>query len=113
MPQNRLRLDLYASHQVDTLLRSIRAAAIVQYFAPYSKVSMVAMATAFNTTVEKLEAELLKLITAEKLHARIDSHLKVLHARTTDKRAETYRAALDMGRDYIVDMKVGLADRCC
>ena len=40
------------------------------------------------------------------LQARIDSHMKVLIARRSDKRAKAYQNALSTGAEYIRDIKV-------
>lgn len=46
------------------------------------------------------------LITVVVVQARIDSHMKVLIARRSDKRAKAYHDALSTGAEYIRDIKV-------
>ena len=50
---------------------------LFQYFSPYLSADMGKMAVAFNTTVLKLEDELMQLILDGQINARIDSHSKV------------------------------------
>jgi COP9 signalosome complex subunit 1 len=52
---------------------------MIQYCVPYSIIDMHRMASAFNTTTEKLESELIRLIGHKgRIRARIDSHEKVM-----------------------------------
>ena len=48
-----------------------------QYFSPYLSADMSKMAVSFNTTVLRLEDELMQLILDGQINARIDSHSKV------------------------------------
>ena len=50
---------------------------LFQYFSPYLSADMSKMAIAFNTTVLRLEDELMQLILDGQINARIDSHSKV------------------------------------
>ena len=50
---------------------------LFQYFSPYLSADMSKMAVSFNTTVLKLEDELMQLILDGQINARIDSHSKV------------------------------------
>lgn len=100
-----LKLDMFLRDHVDTLYARIRSAAIVQYFTPYSTVSLVTMADSFHTTVDDLERELAALIMADRLAARIDSHKKVLHTRHANERISTYEGALEAGKGMLSHMK--------
>lgn len=44
-----------------------------------------------------LERELAELVAAKQVHARIDSHAKVLYARLADPRSATFANALRIG----------------
>lgn len=57
--------------------QSILSCCFSQYFSPYLSADMSKMAIAFNTTVLKLEDELMQLILDGQINARIDSHSKV------------------------------------
>lgn len=96
--KNTLYLDMYLAPHVDRLYRAIRNKALVQYFEPYSSASMQKMATAFNTTVEDLEKEVINLIYDGHIKARIDSYRKILFAKNTDPRSQTFERAMKMGR---------------
>ena len=61
---------MFAAEHVHKLFASVRAAAMVQYFTPYSTVRMSVMAEAFNTSVERLETELAELISSDHLSVR-------------------------------------------
>lgn len=100
-----LKLDLWLSRHVEALYDQIRTAAILQYFAPYSKVSMVAMAESFRTSVDELEAELARLIMSDQLQARIDSQNKLLQTRRTDERVATFQRAFEVGAQFTQDIK--------
>jgi len=100
-----LLLDLHLHDHVDSLLEAIHSKALVQYFSPYVRVNMVAMADAFYFQVDQLERELAKLIGSGQIEARIDSHNKVLYARHDDQRSATFTKALRMGDEYMRDTK--------
>jgi len=63
------------------------------------------MAEAFNTTVPSLEKELSRLIMEKQISARIDSHNKILYARSADQRTATFEKTLATGEDYVVNTK--------
>lgn len=73
-----LLLDMYLAPHVENLYSEIRKRALKQYFKPYTSASMHKMSEAFNTTISKLEDELMKLILDGHINARIDSQLKVI-----------------------------------
>jgi len=95
-----LLLDLHLHDHVASLYQKIRSKAIVQYFSPFISVDLNTMAVAFNTDVLGLEKELSGLIMEGSIEARIDSHNKILFARTTNQRSSTFERALKMGDDY-------------
>ena len=96
--KNVLLLDMYLAPHVERLYRAIRNKALVQYFEPYSSASMQKMASAFNTTVEDLEKEVITLIYEGHIKARIDSYRKILIANTADPRSLTFDRAIKMGK---------------
>lgn len=96
--KNTLLLDMYLSPHVERLYKAIRSKALVQYFEPYSSASMQQMATAFNTTVDDLEREVINLIYDGHIKARIDSHRKILFAKNTDPRTQAFEKAISMGK---------------
>ena len=61
------------------------------------------MATVFNTSVEQLEKDIAKLIVDKQIKAKIDSHNKILYARVTDQRNNSYQTVVEMGDNFIRD----------
>ena len=101
----RLDVDIHARQHAGRLLSTIRERALAQYFEPYLSVDMRRMAEAFNCAVPELELELVQLIGQGRLAARIDSDLKVLHARTTNQRTATFTRALEVGEAFEMHVK--------
>jgi len=103
-----LELDIHLYDHVEGLYQKIRSKALVQYFSPFISVDLNAMAQAFNTDVASLEKELAGLIMEGSIQARIDSHSKILFARTTNERSNTFEKALRMGDEYQRNTKAAL-----
>ncbi|KAI8913549.1 signalosome subunit 1 [Gorgonomyces haynaldii] len=103
-----LLLDMYLNELVDIIFQFIKKRAIVQYFGPYESVEMTKMAHAFNMTLEQLETYLLQLITENQIKARIDSHKKVLVAKQTNPRKESFKKALQVLEDFEDQYKIVL-----
>ncbi|XP_043215295.1 COP9 signalosome complex subunit 1-like [Amphibalanus amphitrite] len=96
-----LLLDLHLSRYVRQLYAMIRNRGLVQYFSPYASADLRKMAAAFNTTVPELENELMGLILDGQIQARIDSHNKILYAKSVDQRSQTFERSLAVGKEYI------------
>ena len=93
-------LDLYLQRHVPELYYAVRSKSIVQYFIPFSCVTLDAMASAFGTTEDSIEDELVDMIERGNLEARIDTQNRVLTAKTTDARSAVHRGALEMAKNY-------------
>ncbi len=93
-------LDMYLAPHLTALYSKIRNRALIQYFSPYLSADLRLMATAFNTSLHDLENELMKLILDGQIKARIDSHNKILYAKDSDQRLETFEKSLAMGREW-------------
>jgi len=93
-------LDIFLHEHVESLYRSIREKALVQYFSPFISVDLQEMAKAFNTNVAGLEKELSKLIMEGSIQARIDSHNMRLYARQTEQRNATFEKTIQTGVDF-------------
>merc|ERR1719245_1139574 len=78
MPE--LQLDFYLGPVLKDLLTAIRAAALVQYFQPFSSMDLHRMAKDFGFTVPEIEEELYQAILKKRIKARIDLADHVLHA---------------------------------
>lgn len=96
--ENSLILGMYLAAHVERLYQAIRSKALVQYFQPYSTAKMTKMAQAFNTSFEELEREIIPLIQEGHLNARIDSVNKILFAKRTDPRIQTFERAIEFGK---------------
>lgn len=70
-------LDIHLSRHVEELFSKIRSKCIVQYFLPFSCVTLENMNAAFAKPDESLEAELIKMIKDGVLQARINTIDKV------------------------------------
>ena len=67
--------------------------------------SLSAMSTAFNVELVQLERTLAELIQEGKIAARIDSQKKILHARHSDQRNDTFADAVALGNKYASDVR--------
>ena len=90
------------------LKNEIRSRVILQYFRPYSSVSLKVMADALAITVDNLETECARLINEKKLLARIDSQQKLLRSKETDQRTVTYQKVMDTGDLFVKNMHTQL-----
>jgi COP9 signalosome complex subunit 1 len=98
-----LDIDIYFSPHVDTIIEQINYKAITQYFSAFISVKLPVMASALNITVEKLEKDAATLIEKGKLNAKIDSHLKVLHAKSSNQRRQAFEDAINSGEEFIAE----------
>ncbi|VVC44835.1 Winged helix-turn-helix DNA-binding domain,26S proteasome regulatory subunit Rpn7/COP9 signalosome [Cinara cedri] len=101
-----LLLDMFIGSHIKQLYSNIRSKAMIQYFTPYDSADMRKMALCFNTSLPDLEDELMKLIIDGHIKARIDSINKILFAKHTDKRVETFQKALCMAEQYSKQMHI-------
>jgi len=75
--QARYLLDVHLSHQVGNLMNLIRSRAIVQYLEPFETARIARMAEAFGFSEQRMERDVVALIGAGDLKARIDGRDKV------------------------------------
>ncbi len=91
-------LDLHLQRHLVKLYGRIRTKSIVQYFAPFSHVTLDSMARTFarkDRSDQPIEDELVPLIASGTLKAKIDLEHRVLVADEVDLRAEVHREALE------------------
>ncbi|KAL8944198.1 MAG: hypothetical protein Q9216_000622 [Gyalolechia sp. 2 TL-2023] len=93
-------LDIYLQPHLSELYFQIRSKAIQQYFIPFSCVTMVALAAAFDADEQTIEHELTSMIKRGNLDARIDLVDRVLLAKTVDPRTKVHEHALKMAKAY-------------
>jgi len=89
-------LDIYLQNHVKDIYSQIRRKSVVAYFRPFSRVELSVMAEAFSTTSEELEEDLVEMIRAGFLDARVDLVERVLVATKEDQRAKVHERALKM-----------------
>lgn len=70
-------LDLHLQGHVRRIYQAIRSKSIVQYFIPFSTVTMANMASVFATAEDAMETELVDMIKRDDLPARIDTQHRV------------------------------------
>lgn len=75
--KNDYLLDIHLQKHVEEIYDLIRSKSIVQYFVPFSTVTLKAMCEAFATPEEAMERELVGMIESGKLEARIDTQNRV------------------------------------
>ncbi|OBZ90701.1 COP9 signalosome complex subunit 1 [Choanephora cucurbitarum] len=99
--QQSLRLDVYLASHLAKLTQLVREKAMIQYCLPYSMIDMRKMAKAFDVSLEELENELVHLIgKKDKIHARIDSHQKILCTKKQERRVKAFEQSLLAGDEF-------------
>lgn len=112
--RNDYLLDLFLSKHVNRLYQMIRSKSIVQYFVPFSSVTLSALAAAFprpgsaNTTPELMEEELVDMIQRGLLNARIDTVDQVLVAPPRDSRADAHRGVMETAEEIEHNLRLKL-----
>ena len=110
-------LDIYLQPHVTNLYRRIRTKSIVQYFEPFSRVTLDAMAQTFGGSssaaaagegAARIEDELIELIKNGTLEAKIDLEKRVLVAKRSILRADVHREALEKTKAYIREARLRL-----
>lgn len=103
--RNDYLLDIFLSNHVNRLYQMIRSKSIVQYFVPFSYVTLPSLVAAFprpgsaSTTPELMEEELVDMIQRGVLDARIDTVDQVLVAPPRDSRADAHRGVMDTAEE--------------
>lgn len=70
-------LDMYLHDHIDEIYHLIRRKSIVQYFIPFSCVSIDSLNEAFSSPGQNIEQELIAMIKSKELYARIDTQKRV------------------------------------
>jgi COP9 signalosome complex subunit 1 len=98
--RNDYLLDVYLSKVLNTMYSKIRTKSIVQYFIPFSCVTLDEMASKFPTTNHRIEDELERMINDDTLDARIDLVDRLLISPPTNPRHNVHAEALAMAENY-------------
>ncbi|KAK3061418.1 hypothetical protein LTS18_006314 [Coniosporium uncinatum] len=93
------QLDIYLHGHIKDIYSRIRSKSIVQYFIPFSCVTLDEMQKQFPSP-HGIEQELEDLIRRGELNARIDLVERLLVAPTSNPRIAAQAAAIDMAKDY-------------
>lgn len=124
-------LDIYLQDHVADIFKQVRTKSIIQYFEPFSRVTLAALSETFgptpvissssksgskggsngtstsNSTVP-IENELIKLIETGQLSALIDLEDRVLVAKERDLRAELYEETSESIENFINEARLKL-----
>lgn len=94
-------LDVYLSKVLNTIYGRIRTKSIVQYFIPFSCVTLDEMASKFPAAEQStIEDELEEMINNKTLDARIDLVDRLLISPPTNPRHDVHAASLTMAETY-------------
>ncbi|KAI9858565.1 MAG: hypothetical protein M1813_007370 [Trichoglossum hirsutum] len=93
-------LDIHLQRHVPELYYRVRSKSIVQYFIPFSCVTLHSMASAFVTDEESIESELVEMIQRGILDARIDTQNKLLTSTPPNNRTTIHTSALLTAKKY-------------
>ncbi|CAG5179100.1 uncharacterized protein ALTATR162_LOCUS9033 [Alternaria atra] len=99
--RNDYLLDVYLSKMLNTIYSRIRRKSIVQYFIPFSCVTLDEMASKFPPAEGRtIDEDLEEMINQRVLNARIDLVNRLLICPPTDPRHDVHADALKMAEEY-------------
>ncbi|KAF5678257.1 cop9 signalosome complex subunit 1 [Fusarium heterosporum] len=98
--RNDYLLDVYLQRHISTLYSQIRNKCIVQYFIPFSCVTLQTLNQAFAPEGGSVEKELVSMIQEGTLKARLDAKNKLLIAVQPNPRFDMQKQALEVAREY-------------
>lgn len=120
-------LDIYLQDHVASIFKQVRTKSIIQYFEPFSRVTLDALSNTFGVnsiisrssncnvdgasslvTTQPIEHELIELIESGQLSARIDLEARVLVAKERDLRSELYEEATESIEKFIREARMKL-----
>ncbi|KAL5114477.1 hypothetical protein ACEQ8H_007620 [Pleosporales sp. CAS-2024a] len=107
--RNDYLLDVYLSKVLLSMYDRIRTKSIVQYFIPFSCVTLDEMAARFPTQGYPIEDELQRMIEEGTLKARIDLVDRLLICPPTNPRHKVHADALSMAETYDHTLRLRLA----
>ncbi|KAI1173918.1 26S proteasome subunit RPN7-domain-containing protein [Nemania sp. FL0916] len=93
-------LDVYLQKHVTKIFSLIRKKCIVQFLIPFSCVTLHSMKAVFGKPDESLEAELISMIKAGELQARVNTIDKLLVMTSTEPRVAMQTRSLDIIKQY-------------
>ncbi|EKD20537.1 26S proteasome subunit RPN7 [Drepanopeziza brunnea f. sp. 'multigermtubi' MB_m1] len=93
-------LDLHLQKHIDELHQLVRTKSIVQYFVPFSCVTLESLDAAFAAPGKTIEKELVAMITKKELDARIDTQNRLLTSLPSAPRSSLHNLALETAKEY-------------
>lgn len=93
-------LDMYLHDHIDEIYHLIRRKSIVQYFIPFSCVSIDSLNEAFSSPGQNIEQELIAMIKSKELYARIDTQKRLLISVPSTPRQTLQKYTLEMAKNY-------------
>ena len=72
------------------IFKAIRNKNLQQYVAPYKVIDLNEIAAAFGVSLQTVENDLVEQISQGMIHAKIDSHQKILYSKQVNVQIETY-----------------------
>ena len=103
--RRRMDLDLHLTRHVPMILEAISEKVHIQYFMPYAVVDIHRMAVGLDQDELELEKALVKLISDQKLSARIDSASRTMYRYSADARGTMVKNALELSRVHVNEVK--------
>ncbi|KAM7258332.1 hypothetical protein ACFE04_014073 [Oxalis oulophora] len=97
-----IKFDRYLHPHFRFYMREVRTVVYSQFLESYKSVTIEAMAKAFGVTVEFIDLELSRFISAGKLHCKIDSVAGVLETNRPDSKNALYQATIKQG-DFLLN----------
>ncbi|THW97224.1 hypothetical protein D6C97_04718 [Aureobasidium pullulans] len=104
-------LDIFLGPHINMLYHLIRSKSIVQYFVPFSQVTLSALTEAFprpGGTPQMMENELVDMIQRGILDARIDTVDQLLIAPPKDSRADAHRGVMETAEEVEHQLRLKL-----
>jgi COP9 signalosome complex subunit 1 len=93
-------LDIHLQKHVDNLYHLVRSKSIVQYFIPFSCVTLDSLNSAFAAPGKSIEKELVNMIQRGELQARIDTQNRLLTSLPSIPRSALQSQTLKIAKGY-------------
>lgn len=103
-----LKLDFYCRDQYRDFISAVRGKAMVQFFSPYSNMTMQNMSEEFGVSLEAMETELVTCISQGHINARINSKDKTVTAVEVDEEAQLFNEIKSNGVQWTRETKAML-----
>ncbi|GMH16743.1 hypothetical protein Nepgr_018584 [Nepenthes gracilis] len=97
-----IKFDRYLHPHFRYYMREVRTVVYSQFLESYKSVTIDAMAKAFGVTIEFIDLELSRFISAGKLHCKIDKVAGVLETNRPDAKNALYQSTIKQG-DFLLN----------